>query len=593
MRSRPVKLVSRQSSLLSIIVASLVLSAPLQAFAQATTPADSSTAPLTSDVKSFVALPFLWAVERGREGNYAVTGYVPTKQFQAFVQTRLKDIEVDSSQIADGAPDGFITEALAGISALAKADDGRVSFSGSTWALLATVSSTEQRQAVIDQLRTDGAIENWKYTVEVIKPALPTATPYSWRARKTADGNIELSGFVPTPELQRFLSVRISETGENRTQLAVGAPDNFITDALAALTVAHAISAGEAGYDGDKWYVTGEGASDDIAAALASAHTPVTEWVITENDADTAVSTQTAPAAQDAETAEAVTAEEQVIDPQNDNDENTTIEQPAIAEEENIEATTATAAQDDVEPQSEPQRYRFSAQKPLDGQIGLLGVVPADAARRYFGVLAGKVPTDGLYLYDGAPDGFIEAATVGLRALALLEEGQLLHERGRWSLSGLAENEARADSISTNIAALANSDNWALNIDIVPPIVICTEHVDALAAQNNILFAAGSARLADSSLSEIDQLAIFLEECPDAIVHVEGHTDADGAEALNLALSVARAEAVVNALIDRDVLASRLYAIGYGESLPIASNDTNAGKRQNRRIVFKILEEHR
>ena len=60
---------------------------------------------------------------------------------------------------------------------------------------------------------------------------------------------------------------------------------------------------------------------------------------------------------------------------------------------------------------------------------------------------------------------------------------------------------------------------------------------------------------------------------------------------LNLALSVSRAEAVVDALIERGVGYQRLYAVGYGESLPIADNDTTAGKRANRRIAFTLLDE--
>ncbi len=71
-------------------------------------------------------------------------------------------------------------------------------------------------------------------------------------------------------------------------------------------------------------------------------------------------------------------------------------------------------------------------------------------------------------------------------------------------------------------------------------------------------------------------------------MHVEGHTDADGDDRLNLALSVARAEAVVGALIERGVSPARLYAIGYGESQPVADNGTADGRAQNRRVELNI-----
>jgi outer membrane protein OmpA-like peptidoglycan-associated protein len=73
---------------------------------------------------------------------------------------------------------------------------------------------------------------------------------------------------------------------------------------------------------------------------------------------------------------------------------------------------------------------------------------------------------------------------------------------------------------------------------------------------------------------------------------VEGHTDADGDDRLNLALSVARAEAVVEELIARGLAPDRVYAIGYGEALPVADNGTADGKRQNRRIVISVMDEH-
>ena len=78
---------------------------------------------------------------------------------------------------------------------------------------------------------------------------------------------------------------------------------------------------------------------------------------------------------------------------------------------------------------------------------------------------------------------------------------------------------------------------------------------------------------------------------PEATVNVEGHTDSDGEADANLALSVARAEAVVDQLILRSVGPERLYAIGYGESLPVESNDTRAGKQANRRIAFTLADE--
>ncbi len=129
------------------------------------------------------------------------------------------------------------------------------------------------------------------------------------------------------------------------------------------------------------------------------------------------------------------------------------------------------------------------------------------------------------------------------------------------------------------------------DIALTPPLDVCRRTVADFAAGHAILFQSGSARMTDDSLASLAGLAASLGACPDADLYVEGHTDADGAEDLNLALSVSRAEAVIDALAALGVAPERLYAVGYGESLPIASNDTAEGKRANRRIVFSVTAE--
>lgn len=123
-----------------------------------------------------------------------------------------------------------------------------------------------------------------------------------------------------------------------------------------------------------------------------------------------------------------------------------------------------------------------------------------------------------------------------------------------------------------------------------PKLALCRAHIADFETENSILFNAGSAKLLDESTEPLDRLASSLRECPRVEIHVEGHTDSDGPENTNMALSVARAEAVVDQLIARGIDAGRLYAVGYGEGKPVADNNTRAGKAQNRRIAFEILE---
>lgn len=101
-------------------------------------------------------------------------------------------------------------------------------------------------------------------------------------------------------------------------------------------------------------------------------------------------------------------------------------------------------------------------------------------------------------------------------------------------------------------------------------------------------FAFDSAEITGVAFQEMLELLRFLREYPNTTAVIEGHTDSRGAEAYNQNLSERRAQAVMEALTNSGVAASRLTARGYGESRPIASNDTEAGRAQNRRVTVVV-----
>ena len=100
-------------------------------------------------------------------------------------------------------------------------------------------------------------------------------------------------------------------------------------------------------------------------------------------------------------------------------------------------------------------------------------------------------------------------------------------------------------------------------------------------------FGFDSAEIDAASEGVLDVAAEQLNGCPNVAVRVQGHTDSIGTEAYNQGLSERRAESVRSHLIGRGVPASRLTAVGYGESQPIASNDTAEGRALNRRVELK------
>lgn len=116
---------------------------------------------------------------------------------------------------------------------------------------------------------------------------------------------------------------------------------------------------------------------------------------------------------------------------------------------------------------------------------------------------------------------------------------------------------------------------------------ICSQSLKDLLLDSKVKFATGSAQIEGESAPLLDQLASAMSTCG-LRVTVEGHTDSTGSAAINEALSQARAEAVREALIERDVPAELLDAVGYGSAWPVAGNDTPEGREQNRRIEFSV-----
>jgi large repetitive protein len=102
----------------------------------------------------------------------------------------------------------------------------------------------------------------------------------------------------------------------------------------------------------------------------------------------------------------------------------------------------------------------------------------------------------------------------------------------------------------------------------------------------NISFDTNSADIASSSYAALDSFAGFLLAVPSARGEIEGHTDNVGSEAYNMRLSLSRAESVRAYVTGKGVDASRLSSRGYGSSQPVADNQTEAGRAQNRRVVF-------
>ncbi|WP_178986478.1 OmpA family protein [Winogradskyella helgolandensis] len=104
----------------------------------------------------------------------------------------------------------------------------------------------------------------------------------------------------------------------------------------------------------------------------------------------------------------------------------------------------------------------------------------------------------------------------------------------------------------------------------------------------SILFNSGKATFQKQTDQVLQSMVAIFKDYPKANFSLEGHTDSDGSKSMNQALSERRANAVRDYLIANGINADRLTAAGFGESNPIASNSTSAGKKENRRVEVKL-----
>ncbi|MGV8832109.1 MAG: OmpA family protein [Devosia sp.] len=520
--------------------------------------------------------PYTWSATRTEQG-IAIAGSVPALKLKQSLATLAGDELSDASQLAAGAPEGFAAAASAALGAIVGLDDGVARFDGSTWTLTGRAPTGAVRDAM--RLALDKATDTTAWTIGIDVPDPAPAKPYAWSAIKAPDGTVTLTGLVPADALKRVLAVRVGDQLADQTTIDPTAPTGFALDVLAAVDALSNVTDGLADFDGGQWRIDGNLIDADSAAAvetaLTAAATPASAWHLTLLAPTPLPEPEPEPAAP-------------------------TVTEPVVVAPV-VEAPTPPVVDAD---------YAFSASRTEDGAVILSGQVPTDAALQQLAAIADG-DTAAVSIASGAPQSFVSSADIGLHALLQLQPGQLDFADGAWRLSGMAPDAAGRDAVWAAIAA-DTANNWSVAVDVpiaevaqpvaAPPpaasgaakvdISACVGPIADFSGRNAILFQSGAALIATESETALDELVTILADCPDAVIHVEGYTDADGDARANLALSVARAETVVRALVDRGINPQRLYAVGYGETNPIADNATSAGKRQNRRIVVTVSDEH-
>src|SRR4030081_2958784 len=246
--------------------------------------------------------------------------------------------------------------------------------------------------------------------------------------------------------------------------------------------------------------------------------------------------------------------------------------------------------------------YVFQAYKdPVAVTLTLTGYVPDNNVHAVLAAAAGRKffsekVVDNLKASVGAPSGFANAVVSALGALSRLSTGTLVVSDREVKLSGDAFYDAAAAQIRAGLGK-DFPQGWQFKADIsVKPAAapvdatVCQQLFSDLLAKGKIRFESGRGTVDPDSAGLLDRLIETALRCPTANIEIAGPTDADGEDGFNQALSEKRAQAVADYLVKAGLPASRFTAMGYGSTQPVAENDTDEGKAQNRRIEFMVRE---
>ncbi|MBF9030692.1 OmpA family protein [Rhodobacterales bacterium HKCCE3408] len=201
---------------------------------------------------------------------------------------------------------------------------------------------------------------------------------------------------------------------------------------------------------------------------------------------------------------------------------------------------------------------------------------------------------------EDLPTGWPVRVLAGLDALSRLNSGSVRIEPDIVTVSGQTGSLSAVSDISRLLSQqLGDSANFEIDVDYVealdPAAAIpepeeCVERINAILDETKITFDPGSVEINEEAGAVLDRIAEVLPDCRHAAMEIGGHTDSQGRESMNLRLSQSRADAVLNGLMARNILIGNLTARGYGESQPIADNDTEDGRETNRRIEFRLID---
>ncbi|MDF1607723.1 OmpA family protein [Hoeflea sp. YIM 152468] len=490
--------------------------------------------------------PYRLTIEKTVDG-VQLSGFVPNESARANLVSSLTGMLPgialsDQLKLARGAPDALLALAGYGMSALPRFTTGMIAITGTSVRISGQALNPEDHELALKELSVSLPAGTDAEAID-ISPAVVTGD-YVWSA-VLQGGALSLTGYVPDPETRKAIVARAKDLEpavriDDRMRFASGVPTSvdWQEAAMAGVAWLSSMTGGTVSIRGNVVDIVGEAADAVAFRSLEDALAAELPGGLVLGSTDLGVA------------------------------------------QASLSAWSAKLTD---------QGLRLSG--PVPSQAVRASIV--ETARLKFGNLQ---VDDTQTVSSDAPAGTDVASQVALQILSRLSGAEVVIAGGAISVRGTALNRAAANDVARLIAdGLPEGYTGQSSIDLAAvataqlPDMACQDELDRLSGLNIVRFEPGETAVQDHSYGFLDRIADAVRRCGDIRLEISGHTDSDGDDIDNLALSEARAQAVLEFMIKADVAPDRLIAKGYGESRPVKDNDTDAGKAANRRIEFRVL----
>lgn len=498
-----------------------------------------------SDATTLLAEAKPFTLTALRDGaKITLSGYVPNAAARGLLAEAAKKavpglVLVDETKVARGAPESFGALASYGLTQLARLSQGSLSLSDTVLSLSGRATDFDQFSAVrsaLSALPAGARLAKGLGSGDILPPLVK---PFTFEAVRGPSG-LELTGYVPTPEARQKILADLKSAGipvKDMLRVADGVPQGDWTGAIGlGIKELLRLESGKLTASDDKLSLSGKAPEGLVVDALRAAFKGLPQGF--------------------------------------------------------------GLAALGVDERAPPPPFSFEALRG-ENSLTLTGLVGdeksrgelLDAARRLF---EGDQINDKLAIGPVPRDAF-SSMMGGLQLLSRLAPGSGFSIKGQGvGLKGLALFDAARDQIAADFRKLVpggfsgSAELGTAQIGAQVGTTECQSLFRGILSVGTIRFQVASAQLSHESRGILDKLAIVALRCGDAKVEVGGHTDADGSPDANAELSRRRAEAVALYFTQAGIPAARLEPVGFGETQPVAPNDSPANKARNRRIEFVV-----